>query len=187
MTTMDHGASAPRTIAVAILAVLAFCSAASPADRPPVGPLPETVDSSLVQNYHRLRVDLATSGAPTEDGLRRLRELGFRTVIDLRAKAEGTAAEEAAVMAGGLRYVQVPVTPDTFRRDDVEAVAKVLDDPERGATLLHCASGNRAGAVWMVLQVQKGRAYADAEAEGRKIGLQSPAMIAAVRRVLELP
>jgi hypothetical protein len=36
-----------------------------------------------------------------------------------------------------------------------------------------------------MLQVKKGRAYADAEAEGRKVGLQSPAMIAAVRRVAE--
>jgi len=184
---MDHGASAPRTIAVAILAILAFCGAALATDRAPVGSLPESVDSSLIPSYRRIRPDLATGGTPTEAGLSRLHDLGFRIVIDLRAKAEGTAAEEAAVTAAGLRYVSVPVTPDTFRREDVEAVAKVLDDFERGPVLLHCASGNRVGGMWTVLQVLRGRAYADAEAEGRKIGLQSPAMIAAVRRVLGLP
>lgn len=184
---MDHGASAPRTIAAAVLALVAFCGAARAGNPASVGPLPDSVDSSLIPNYRLMRFDLATGGAPTEEGLRRLRDLGFRIVIDLRAKAEGTAAEEAAVTSAGLRYVSVPVTPDAFRSEDVEAVEKILDDPERGAVLLHCASGNRVGGMWTVLQVRAGRPYADAEAEGRKIGLQSPAMFAAVRRILGLP
>jgi protein tyrosine phosphatase (PTP) superfamily phosphohydrolase (DUF442 family) len=79
--------------------------------------------------------------------------------------------------------VSVPITPETFRRQDVEEIASVLREPERGPVLLHCASGNRAGGVWTVLRVMEGRPYDEAEAEGRRIGLQGPAMIAAVRRV----
>ena len=45
------------------------------------------------------------------------------------------------------------------------------------------ASGNRAAGVWTVLLVMEGRTYDEAEAEGRRVGLQSPVMIAAVRRV----
>jgi uncharacterized protein (TIGR01244 family) len=146
--------------------------------------LPESVDGTLIPNYRLARPGLATGGQPTEDGLRRLGELGFRIVIDLRTPGEGTSDEETAVKAAGLRYVSVPVTPDTFRREDVDAVAKVLDEPGRGAVLLHCASGNRAGGVWTALQVAKGLPYAEAEAEGREVGLQSPAMVAAVRRVV---
>ncbi len=173
-----------KTVGVVILAIVAFgCATAAVA--PAVGGrLPESVESSLIPNYLLVRPDLASGGQPTESGLRRLRDLGFRIVIDLRAPAEGTAAVETAVKAAGLRYVSVPITPETFRRDDVDAVAKILDDPGRGPVLLHCASGNRVGGVWTVLQVTRGRTYAEAEAEGRKIGLQSPAMIAAVRRVV---
>jgi uncharacterized protein (TIGR01244 family) len=185
--TTEHGeASTAKSIVVAILALVAFCGTAPVADRTD-GPLPASLDSSLIPNYRRIQPDLATGGPPTEIGLSRLHDLGFRIVVDLRTKTEGTAAEEAAVTAAGLRYVSVPVTPETFRREDVDAVAKVLDDPQRGPVLLHCASGNRAGGVWTVLQVTRGHTYAEAEAEGRAIGLQSPAMMAAVRRVIGLP
>jgi len=40
------------------------------------------------------------------------------------------------------------------------------------------------GAVWTILQVRKGKTLEEAEAEGRAIGLASPAMQQAVRRVL---
>jgi uncharacterized protein (TIGR01244 family) len=169
---------------VLILAAVALGGRTS-AVRPAANdPLPESVEPSVIPNYSLLRPDLAAAGQPTEEGLRRLRELGFRVVVDLRAPSEGTAAEEAAVKTAGLRYVSVPVTPETFRREDVEAVARILDERGRGPVLLHCATGNRVGGVWTVLQVTKGVPYEDAEAEGRKIGLRSPAMVAAVRRVL---
>jgi len=148
------------------------------------GPLPESVAPSVIPNYSLLRPDLAAAGRPTEEGLRRLRDLGFRVVIDLRAPSEGTAAEEAAVKEAGLRYVSVPITPETFRREDVDAVARILDERGRGPVLLHCATANRVGGVWTVLQVTKGVPYEDAEAEGRRIGLRSAAMVAAVRRVV---
>jgi uncharacterized protein (TIGR01244 family) len=176
--------AAAKIAGAAILAVVAFGgrTAAVPPDA--AGSLPESVEPSVIPNYSRLRPDLATAGQPTEVGLRRLRELGFRIIIDLRAPAEGTAAEKAAVEAAGLRYVSVPVMPETFRREDVDAVARILDEPGRGPVLLHCATGNRVGGVWTVLQATKGRPYEDAEAEGRKIGLRGAPMIAAVRRVL---
>lgn len=188
MSALGHGGLfSPKMVAVAILASLALCGVASRSDQGPGRELPRSVDPSLIPNYRRIGPDLATGGQPTPAGLRRLRTLGFRVVIDLRTEAEGADAERAAVTAAGLRYVSVPVTPESFRRAHVEAVAWVLYDPRRGAVLLHCVSGNRVGGMWTALQVTRGRRYADAEAEGRSIGLRSPAMIAAVRRVLEMP
>jgi uncharacterized protein (TIGR01244 family) len=146
--------------------------------------LPTSVVPTLIPNYQLVRPDLATGGQPTPTGLRELKALGFRTVINLMSEAEGTQEEREAVLAAGLRYVAVPITPDRFRREDVEAVGRVLEDPGARPILLHCASANRVGGVWTVWQVMKGRSYADAEAEGRKIGLKSPSMISAVRRVL---
>jgi uncharacterized protein (TIGR01244 family) len=167
--------------AVAVLVLGAGAAAGGDAPR-----LPASADATLIPNYQLVQKDLATGGQPTPAGLGELKALGFRTVINLMTEAEGTQAERDAVQAAGLRYVAVPITPDRFRREDVEAIARVLDDPEARPILLHCASGNRVGAVWTVWQVTKGRAYADAEAEGRKIGLRSPGMVAAVRRVLGL-
>ena len=113
--------------------------------------------------------------------------MGFRTVVNLRTEKEGAGGRGAVVEAQGLRYVSVPVTPDTFSLADVEAVEKVLDDPSAGPVLLHCASSNRVGGAWAVLQSRKGKSLDEALAAGRAAGLHSPQMEAAVRRVLGVP
>jgi uncharacterized protein (TIGR01244 family) len=142
------------------------------------------VDEAAIPNYRLIRRGLAAAGQPSPQALGRLKEMGFKTVINLRTEKEGGKAEEAPVKAAGLRYVWVPVTADTFSAADVDAVAKVIDDPEAGPILLHCSSANRVGAVWTVVRVRKGKAPEEAEAEGRTIGLSSPAMLAATKRVL---
>jgi uncharacterized protein (TIGR01244 family) len=167
---------APSLFAVAVFATV------------PLGAgIPEAVDKAAIPNYRVIRPGLATAGQPSPEAIGRLKEMGFKTVINLRTEKEGGKAEEQAVAAAGLRYVWVPVSADTFSAADVDAVAKVLDDPAAGPTLLHCSSANRVGGVWTVLQVRRGKTLEEAETEGRAIGLASPAMREAVRRVLGQP
>jgi len=146
--------------------------------------IPEAVDKAVIPNYRVIRPGLAAAGQPSPEAIGRLKEMGFKTVINLRTEKEGTRAEEQAVATAGLRYVWVPVSADTLSSADVDAVAKVLDDSAAGPVLLHCGSANRVGAIWTILQVRKGKTLAEAEAEGRAIGLAGPAMEGAVRRVL---
>ncbi len=145
--------------------------------------VPEAMDPAAVPNYRLVRPGLAAAGQPTPETLQKLKSLGFKTVINLRTEKEGAREEEATVKAAGLSYVWVPVTPETFSLDDVRVVGKVLDDTKAGPVLLHCSAANRVGAVWAVLQVQKGKTLDEAEAEGKAIGLKSPAMIDAFRRL----
>ena len=152
-----------------------------------IGPVsaqvPETMDGALIPNYRVVRPGLATGGKPSAEALERLKAQGFRTVVDLRTEAEGAATEKKAVEAQGLRYVSVPISPASFGTADVEAVAKILKDTEAAPVLLHCASANRVGAVWMVMQVEEGRSLEEAEAAGKETGLSGPAMVEAARRV----
>ncbi len=145
--------------------------------------IPGSLDGADIPKYRVVRPGLATGGKPSAQALERLKAQGFKTVVDLRTEAEGTAAEKETVEAQGLRYVSVPVSPASFDAADVDAVAKVLKDKDAAPVLLHCASANRVGAVWMVIQVQEGRSLEDAEAAGREVGLTSPAMVDAARRV----
>jgi uncharacterized protein (TIGR01244 family) len=146
--------------------------------------IPVSVEATAIVNYQLLRPGLATAGTPSAGALATLKAQGFRTVIDLRLPEEGTAAEKAVVEAQGLRYVSVPISPATLSPGDAAAVARVLDDPEAGPVLLHCASANRVGAVWTVIEARRGRPFEEAEAEGRRIGLKPGPMADAVRRVL---
>ena len=145
--------------------------------------LPASMPEAEVAAYHFVRPGLAIAGRPTAETVARLKDLGFRTIIDLRPESEGTADEKSAVESQGLRYVSVPFTPASFTLADAKAVASALDDPEAGPVLLHCASANRAGGVWTVLQAIAGKPIDEAEQEGRKFGLRSEAMVEAARRV----
>lgn len=159
-------------------AILALALAA-----PAGAQIPDRVDPAEIVNYRVVRPGLATAGKLSPQALDQLKAKGFKTVVDLRTEAEGTAAEKLAVEAQGLRYVWVPITAATFSAADVAAVGKVLNDSAAAPVLLHCASANRVGAVWAVLQVQQGRSLEEAEAAGQEIGLTSPAMLEAMRRV----
>lgn len=162
-----------------------FCAAALLCALPAFPQIPESVDPAVIPNYRLVKPGLATAGQPSPEALRKLKEQGFRTVINLRAETEpGVKEEEAIVKAQGLEYVSVPVTPASFSQQQVDQVAKVLDDPKAGPILFHCGSANRVGAVWTVIQSQRGKSYQEAEGEGRKIGLSSPAMLEAVKKVL---
>ena len=149
--------------------------------------VPQAVEPGVIPAYRLLHPGLAAAGQPTPEALKGLREMGFRTVVNLRQAKEGPADERALVEAQGLRYVTIPVTADTFSLADVEALEKVLDDPAAAPVLLHCSSSNRVGGAWAVIQARKGKSLAEAEAAGRAAGLQSPQMEAAVRRVLGVP
>jgi uncharacterized protein (TIGR01244 family) len=164
-----------------LLVVLAARTAAG-------GEIPATLDPALMGPYTRLQPGLAAAGRPSAAALDKLREWGFKTVVNLRApEEEGVAEEEAAVKAAGLRYVSVPVTPETFTLADVVQVERVLANRRAAPVLLHCSSSNRVGAVWAAIQFRKGRPYEEAEAQGVAAGLSSPSMRQALRRVLGLP
>ncbi len=171
----------PVTRCMASALIVCFLPASSAAG------IPESVEPGQIPAYKLLRPDLAAAGQPSAEALGRLGAMGFRTVVSLRTTPEGPADEQTIVESQGLRYVQVPITPETFALADADAVQKVLDDPEAGPVLLHCASSNRVGGVWAVLQARRGRPIEQAEAAGRAAGLHSEAMVAAVRRVLGLP
>jgi uncharacterized protein (TIGR01244 family) len=147
--------------------------------------IPERLPADAIPNYSLIEPGLAAAGQPSAKTLAKLKDLGFKTVVNLRPLDEApiVAEEQKIVEAQGIRYVSVPVTAATFSRDDVERVRRVLEDSASAPVLLHCASSNRVGAVWGVIARERGRSLDDAETEAKRAGLTSPAMIEAFRKV----
>ena len=73
---------------------------------------------------------------------------GIGHVIDLTLDHETPEFDEAAAMhAAGVGYSNLPVSgADDLERDDVLAFDALLQEAER-PLLVHCASGNRVGAM----------------------------------------
>jgi uncharacterized protein (TIGR01244 family) len=118
---------------------------------------------------------LHTGGQPSPEDLARLKSEGVRTVIDLRGPQEDRGYDEAAeAQRLGLAYITLPIAG----KDDVSlANAKALNallKAQHGDVLLHCASGNRVGALLALGAVQiEGVSRDEALVLGRAAGLKS--------------
>ena len=78
------------------------------------------------------------------------------TVVDLRTVAEGTAEEAEAAAASGHDYHNLPVPGAVVEAHTLSALRQILDDPERGTVVVHCASGNRAALIYGALALEAG-------------------------------
>lgn len=116
---------------------------------------------------HQPRPDLYTAGQPSAQQLRQAADDGVSTVIDLRLPDEARGYDEAALVEQlGMRYVRLPIGG---AGDINEANARALDRLLRqgnGKTLLHCASGNRVGALLALAH-----AYVDGASTGQALQL----------------
>ena len=129
------------------------------------------------QPSHRLG-NLYLAGQPQAEDFQLAKELGIKTVLNLRKKEELTWDEEATVKKLGLTYINLPFASPAELKDDVfDQARKVLRDKERQPLLLHCASANRVGAIWLAHRVLDDKVpYEQALEEARKVGLKAPAL-----------
>jgi len=130
---------------------------------------------------HFLRVDaqVCTGGQPSEADLARLAGEGIRTVIDLRERSEHDVdAEAAAAHRLGLGFFSIPVKAADPKDEDAKAFLEATASPEVFPAFIHCGSGNRVGAFWMIRRVLvDGWTVEKAEEEARRIGLHSPNLV----------
>ena len=126
-------------------------------------------------------------GQPTEDQLKAMAADGLSFVLDLRAEGENRGFDEpAALQSLDVPYLNLPVDaerleqPETFERF-IEAMDKV-----DGPVLVHCASGNRVGALYYAYLVAgKGVDREEARTRAKDNGLRSAALEKAVDRYLD--
>lgn len=92
---------------------------------------------------------LYTAGQPAASDWAAIKARGVRTVVNLRAPGELKDRDEAAeVRAAGLRYVEIPVNgAEGINPANARALHAALAPAHGGGVLVHCASGNRAGAL----------------------------------------
>jgi uncharacterized protein (TIGR01244 family) len=91
-----------------------------------------------------------SGGQPTREQIEEAARAGYGTVINMRGESEpGFEWESQLVEELGMKYEQLPVTgKESLTREHIERLDSVLTAAlEKGPVLLHCASGNRIGAV----------------------------------------
>nr|WP_251006624.1 protein tyrosine phosphatase family protein [Stenotrophomonas sp. ISL-67] len=127
---------------------------------------------------------LYTAGQPTAAQLHQSAAAGITTVIDLRQPGEARGFDETATTTAlGLHYVRIPVAGAAgLTPANVQALQTALTQAN-GPVLLHCASGNRVGALLALMKAQQGASVGDALQFGREAGMTS--LEAQTRALLE--
>lgn len=157
-----------KYLVTTIVAMIILFSSAGFAERIPYGH-----QVSTVQNYNRASTQVATSGLIGDGGAPLLVAHGFKTVIDMRTTNEGTREEKAVVEGAGMVYVNIPMTVANIGDEHLEAFTKAMANSPK-PVLVHCGSGNRAGAIWASYRISQGVDPEEALAEGRKAGMRPP-------------
>ncbi|MDH5676786.1 MAG: sulfur transferase domain-containing protein [Myxococcales bacterium] len=131
---------------------------------------------------------VTTGGQPSDEQLSAAREQGYRTVISLRTEGEqGSEGERAKVEALGMVFVSIPVAgADDLSEENARRLAEALAADDAKPAIVHCGSGNRAGALLsMKAFLVDGASAEEALALGKRAGLTK--LEAAVRERLGLP
>jgi uncharacterized protein (TIGR01244 family) len=130
---------------------------------------------------------LHSSGQPSIEALTKLASTGVRTVIDLRPDAETPDLDEKSVVEkSGVVYRSLPIAGKaSLTRENVVAFDKLLAEAKQGEVLVHCASGNRVGAM-MALRARwlQGKSPEEALAIGKAAGMTG--LAADVKNLVEL-
>jgi uncharacterized protein (TIGR01244 family) len=162
--------------AMTFLIVLLGFGQVNAADRP-------TLDLTNERSPQQNRL---VSGAIDAEDLGRLRAAGIRHVINLRTQEESKGFDEAQIAAGlGIDYHSIPIKgAESLTKENARNLDDLLQQAGEEPTLIHCASGNRVGALIAVREAWiKGQSVDAAVAEGKRWGLTS--LESAVRGVLE--
>ncbi len=118
--------------------------------------------------------NLLLGGQPTESHLLAACDAGYKTVINLRGVGEeGTDWEPQAVAALGMTYVHIPIAGAAgVNRANADRLRAAIDAAGDDPVVVHCASGNRVGALFALLAYEGDAATVETAIEvGRAHGL----------------
>jgi len=128
-----------------------------------------------LKNAKVLNQGLTAAGLPTQADLANLTEQGFSRVIDLRSDMEKLSSPLAdEVKSRGMEYVSISIaSPKDLTLENAALLDSILSQETEGETLLHCASGNRVGALLALRASMNGASASTSLNIGRNAGLTS--------------
>jgi protein tyrosine/serine phosphatase len=113
-------------------------------------------------NFHEVHPYLFRGGEPSEEGLKKLKELGVKTIIDLRAPSEMHFIEKESANKLGIHYINLVMDSHAPSDEQVATMLSEIDAAreaytqkrDNSAVFVHCAHGSdRTGCmlgIWRV-------------------------------------
>lgn len=110
----------------------------------------EDVDG--VRNFVVVDGTAACAGATEPRAMAAIAARGYKAVVNLRVATENGAAideSRAAAEAAGLTFIHLPFSAAAPDMTVADAFLKAVTDKAHQPVYFHCASGQRASALWL--------------------------------------
>ncbi len=110
----------------------------------------EPLQAVGLPNLHKVSPGLYRGAQPTPAGFMELKNLGVRTVINLREPA----ADRAGLQGTGLAYECIPMTPFNPKDGDVVRFLQVVAQADGASVFVHCKRGaDRTGLMCAIYRM----------------------------------
>lgn len=101
-------------------------------------------------NLHRVSESLYRSAQPTSEGMRSLRAMGIRTIVNLRSRH----SDWYMLGQTNLAYEAIPMRAPRPEEADIVRFLRIVTDPNKTPVLVHCQHGaDRAGLMCAVYRI----------------------------------
>ena len=125
-------------------------------------------------NFHQVNPQLYRGAQPKAGGLKTLKTIGVKTIVNLRGKDEQAGAEGEEARTLGLRYYNVPLPEFSRPKDEeVQQVLDLINAAENQPVFVHCRHGeDRTGTVIACYRItHDGWTAVAAKKEAEKLGM----------------
>ena len=123
-------------------------------------------------NFHPVAPGIWRGAAPTNAGLKQLKAMGVKTVIDLRIAPKTVKREGIYARSLGFRWINLPMGSDPPTPKEVSTLLATLKLAPSEPVFVHCQHGaDRTGCMLGIYRVtQQGWTFAQAYKEMRQDG-----------------
>jgi tyrosine-protein phosphatase SIW14 len=145
-----------------LLLILSLCVLSAPSPVLPDAEGAKAIPSYLSQrlyglpglkNMGKVASGIYRGAQPEGEGYQTLKDMGIKTIVNLRA----FHSEREAVTSAGMRSIEIPI--NIFRSVDPKAIERAvaaIADPDNQPVYLHCAFGeDRTGTVVAVFRISR--------------------------------
>ncbi len=109
-----------------------------------------------ITNFAQIETTVACAGAVTPASVSEIKKMGYKAIFNLRLPTEQGAdieGEAAAAKAAGISFFHLPLNGASPDPAVVDSFLKTIAAPGNQPAFIHCASGNRAAAMWFIKRV----------------------------------
>ncbi len=144
----------------------------------------ENIENLAIKNIRNPYQNVFSSGQPSKQQLSALAKLGIKHIVNLRPAMEQDWDEAKYVASLDMVYHSIPVAgAEGITENNANSLQQTLTNIGNEPVLVHCASGNRVGAL---VALYKGLSTGDVDtsiALGQSWGLTGLEPV--IRRILE--